>query len=378
LPALQFGLIKQNVCGILGLLSGGFGMSLAALLPLLILMMTILPANARQLVNPDGVLSRINYGVIFRERQPLRIVTDEWTHVFITELPEEHNRITTLPVKLQQFNCTQLRGWSATSCESFKPLIDTLSTLHQDFVTRVRLIVHHIYTILPTSYKNRQQRGLLDIGGRILNSLFGVATEAQLQAIQNTALKTMADNANAFHEWQQHADEMSSFMSLANRRFDNFAQVMHNHETLIQHVERATSELTTDFNILRALVTSAISNITSFMTVFHDLDDMRIAIEDLTHGQLSPTLLPPRFLLQAFAQLDRYLLENHRHVSINVLLSDYYRMHRFVAARQGSKLLIALNFPLSSSPRDFTLYEIQSFPVPIPGRHKRKMTKNEK
>ena len=46
-----------------------------------------------------------------------------------------------------------------------------------------------------------------------------------------------------------------------------------------------------------------------------------------------------------------------------------YRTHSFIATRQGSKLTIGLNFPLSSGSPGLTLYEIQSSPVPVPGDH---------
>ena len=41
----------------------------------------------------------------------------------------------------------------------------------------------HIYSILPENKVNRQTRGLFDIGGQILHSLFGVATNKQVDAI---------------------------------------------------------------------------------------------------------------------------------------------------------------------------------------------------
>ena len=97
---------------------------------------------------------------------------------------------------------------------------------------------------------------------------------------------------------------------------------------------------------------------------------MRHSVEDLTHGQLSPVLLPAEILELTLTDIQSQL---RRHTSsyISILLEQtaarYYRSHSFVAARQGSNLLIAMNFPLSADHLDFTLYQIQSFPVPVPG-----------
>ena len=60
---------------------------------------------------------------------------------------------------------------------------------------------------------------------------------------------------------------------------------------------------------------SAINNLTNFITVLNELDDIRIAIEDLVHGQLSPTLLPPEILESALIDIHRMLTLSHTSVA---------------------------------------------------------------
>ena len=83
---------------------------------------------------------------------------------------------------------------------------------------------------------------------------------------------------------------MSSFMSVANERLDNIAGVLRDHDQLVHNVLRSVSHLDKDISILRTLVESAVCNITNFISVLNELDDIRIAVEDLVHGQLSPVL----------------------------------------------------------------------------------------
>ena len=345
--------------------------TLGVLLLRILLLASIIFCTGAEHITREGVFARLNYGVVFRQRHLLRLVTDTWTHVFISQLPEPPN-INDRHAGLLQFNCSDVH-MTATACKSFQPLFNTLLALHEKSVQRVRSVIQHIYTILPENYNGRQTRGLFDLGGQILNSLFGVATEQQVNALRDTARHTVTNNANAFHQWQKHADTMSSFMSVANQRFDNIANVIRNHDTLIRDVYSTASRLSTDIHILKTIVNSAINNITNFITVLNELEDIRIAMEDLVHGQLSPILLPPQILEHAITNLHDYLLENNYRLYTSILLGKtaaaYYRLHNFIAARQGNKLLIAVNFPLSSAFADFTLYEIQSFPVPVPGRH---------
>jgi len=141
---------------------------------------------------------------------------------------------------------------------------------------------------------------------------------------------------------------------------------------MMQNVYNTVSQLEQDVTILSALVSSAIDNMTNYVTILNEIDDIRIAIEDLAHGQLSPVLLPPQII--KFALMDIHnVIRRHAPPHIDPVLgqtaAEYYRTHSFVAARQGSKLMIGLNFPLSSGPPGLTLCDIQSFPVPVPGDH---------
>jgi len=150
-------------------------------------------------------------------------------------------------------------------------------------------------------------------------------------------------------------------MSVANQRLDNLANVVRDHQKLVQTVYQSMSRLDTDIVILRTVMLSAINNLTNFIIVLNELDDIRIAIEDLVQGQLSPILLPPEIL-------ESDLIDMHRMVThqsspyISILLervaAHYYRMHNFVATRQGTNLLIAINFPLSADHLDLMLYQL--------------------
>ena len=105
---------------------------------------------------------------------------------------------------------------------------------------------------------------------------------------------------------------MSSFMSVANQRLTNIVTVVRGQQKLVQTVHESMSRLDTDISILRTVTTSVIHNLTNFITVLSELDDIHIAIESLTHGQLSPILLPPTILEHALTDLHNHLI---KHVS---------------------------------------------------------------
>jgi len=113
----------------------------------------------------------------------LRIVTDEWTHVFVMQLPERHYDDEHIK-HIRKFNCSEIHGLTETSCRSFVPLFTSLLTLHEISYRRVRSMIDHIYEISPDDLTYRKPSGLFDLGGKILNSFFGVATTEQLDALR--------------------------------------------------------------------------------------------------------------------------------------------------------------------------------------------------
>jgi len=141
-------------------------------------------------------------------------------------------------------------------------------------------------------------------------------------------------------------------------------------QSLVQQLHTATLQLDTDVAALKTLLTYAILNITNFISVLNEVDDFRLAIEGLVHGQLSPLILPPAVIERTLIEIHHALpktLSSFASLVLENLPADYYRTHNFVVTRQHHNLLLALRFPLSSTFNEHgTLYEFQSFPVPVP------------
>ena len=287
------------------------------------------------------VIKRFNYGIIIRPKQEICIPTDEWSHVFVVPLLARNNfTLASLP----SFDCSRIYNANLVSCETLRPLFESL---------------------------RRKQRGIFDLGGQILNSLFGVVTEKQLHALRATAVYFSNVSGHALDAWQKHANQLSSFMAISNKRFDSVANVVKSQQFLVQQLHTATSQLDTDVAALKTLLTYAIVNVTNFIALLSEVDDFRLAIEGLDHGQLSPLIL-------SFTVIERTLIEIHHAVPktqssfaslvLENLPADYYRTHNFVVTRQHHNLLLALRFPFSSTFSEHsTLYEFQSFSVPVRG-----------
>ena len=140
-------------------------------------------------------------------------------------------------------------------------------------------------------------------------------------------------------------------MAISNKRFDNVANIVNSQQSLLQQLHTATSQLDTDVAALKTLLTYAIVNVTNFIAVLNEVDDFRLAIEGLVHGQLSPLILPPAVIERTLIEIHHALPKTQSSFASLVLENlpaDYYRTHNFVVTRQHHNLLLALRFsPLS-------------------------------
>jgi len=95
-------------------------MGYATTISFLLLLSVAVTMASTQHINREGVFARLNYGVIFRPQQTIRLVTEEWTHVFIMQLPERSDsRFDTRHIR--ELSCSEIHDLSNTGVSSTRP-----------------------------------------------------------------------------------------------------------------------------------------------------------------------------------------------------------------------------------------------------------------
>jgi len=61
-----------------------------------------------------------------------------------------------------------------------------------------------------------------------------------------TTIHSANNNAKAFESWQKHAEKLSSFIAVSNRRFDNLAQVINSQQSMVTQLHEEVLKVTTD------------------------------------------------------------------------------------------------------------------------------------
>jgi len=86
----------------------------------------------------------------------------------------------------------------------------------------------------------------------------------------------------------------------------------------------------------------------------------------LVHGFLDPTIVSQDTLREKITSIEAELqVNNHGARLLSKEVSFYYSFHDYVSARHGNRILIQVNFPITTVQTAMTFYQLTSFPIPV-------------
>ena len=295
---------------------------------------------------PDPlVITRMPDGVTVSGSQPLRQMVASWD-VFVTLDPP------TYPQQLADQLDKLDHAFQAVQERGFEIEVQKLRRDH------MRQALH------VDSVHGRKRRGLLDIGGTILHSLFGVATNAQLTRFRNALYEVAHNQDSMAHANQQLATVLNQTRSylktvaLSQQRVSDRMTKLHR---ILHAVARRQRNM--DDRLGKLELTSALDHYLDILAVSITQYTSQVALftrqrASLELGHLSRDLLSPHQLSDILTQA-----ATAHHVVSNL---EWYYSHVSVQPlwRHTGQLLYRIELPLISS-RPYLLYTIAAYPVPI-------------
>ena len=223
---------------------------------------------------------------------------------------------------------------------------------------------HMKQALLMSTPHSRVKRGLLDIGGSILHSLFGVATDAQLSRFRDALVEVSHSQSDMSHANTQLATvvnqtrtylkavaltqtQMSQRMYIIHRTLNKVAEAQRSHEARIHQLE-----LTAALDHYLDIVQLSVDHYTAQVALFNRQK------ASLEQGHLSRDLLSPDQLQQILAQAAT------AHEVVDHIEWYYSYVSVTPLWRKAENLLYKVELPLIA-PRPYLLYNVASYPVPI-------------
>lgn len=238
--------------------------------------------------------------------------------------------------------------------------------------TKLRLnhTVENIYHLIPETGslpKSRGKRALLGFVGQFSRSLFGTATEDDVNLLARHINALKKNTYNIMSSVQQHEEHLSSFIKASDERMSNLKnEIQQNHMAIAHiHTQLQGSFKTKEKSIISMnhLVTKQVQESQKLETM---LTELETGFYDLLGGKLSPFILPEGIVHQTVNEIQGLLHSKYPGFYLSLTSpSQIYKSGRFLFTRQESKVYITVKFPMSPHAKPLSLFHVLSFPVPV-------------
>ena len=364
------------------------GSSWPVVMSALVLQLCLTPATAT-------TISRVNFGVIFEQAATVDTVYDFWTHTYQVVLPtvpamQTHHiscdnqesdldqckimQQVVLPEErtLQQHKvkCSNQEIYHQ-QCKVMQHGFETVGRVRQNYrdhlIDSLQLARSLMKVNSPVPHsRSRSKRSLLPFTCDLSHSLFGTATEKEMNQVRQHVelLEKRSDRMN--EAFTNFSDHLSSFIQVSNSRYENLeVGIMDNLQALRILANRlaALSASLRDDMKLSSLLTQEVY---LAMSLKQGLQNFIEGIYSLLNHKLSPYLISFNDVQETIKSINSKLTSKQARLNARDLSArDFYDLDNFVSTFRNNSVFISVKFPLVTAFSVVDLFKTYSFPVPI-------------
>lgn len=309
--------------------------------------------------NLPSELQRLNYGVVFEPTAELQLSEETWIHTFEIELPTNLNMMD-LPV------CTK----GKQTCEAVNRVLLEISQIRHETELIINSTLESVFKLIPERQLNEQsrsKRAILSFIGDLSKSIFGTATVEDVRMLANHINALNKITSKVVSTVEQHEENLASYIKTSDERMSNIIKGVEANEYAIENIQ--TQFKNSLGNIEKVFTTTSIfiaEHIEKSRQIEKRFNEILDGVLDLVKGKLSIHLIPIKTLSKTVNDIQQIL--NNKFSGFNLVFTDIneiYQNVQTIYARKGSKLYVALKFPIFPFQKPLTLFKVHSFPVPV-------------
>ena len=329
----------------------------------------------------EDTVNRLNYGLMYHYKGEERPTTGIWTHTLRVQLPNyEFGR----EFLISNEGIPNAEGVKRKNGPSCLAEIESNGFIAKELCTRFRRqmmflvqvareghrklfdLVDDIRNLIPERGPRgeKEKRALLPFVGSLLSSLFGVSTEADVEAMNKNMIR-MAETMNKeLNVLKKTTTDLSSYITISSNRLDNLVQTVKNNAIEnVKLIETGLHDVTVSLNYYGNLSLHIMQLQHAIDTLEKYYSNFLSSLEILVSGYLPMYLVPEDSLRQVIHSIEESLQElgNFYHlVHASDNLNWYYRRANFLYTRDDIYLYISLQIPLTSFSTSFKLFHLTS------------------
>ena len=269
-------------------------------------------------------------------------------------------------------------------------MIDDLHSIYSDLRSKIvtdvqaaHVAIEDIMTVKPLKPRNR--RGWFNLLGNIAKKVMGVATESDLKVLQKHISNLMVLIKKDKYERVQDVTKLHSYEVKADLRMNRLQSHLAKLDQTLTQMTDEISTLQTYAHLAESLAqqvrwnsdfinkTSKIINwLHNYNVNVHTLSQIKMAavaqlgdIDQLIRGRLSVNLIEPHYLRSILASVNQALKQQSSNLFVKPDITTYYKFDNMVISSHDEHFLyIKIKIPVSSPTTEFSLYKIDTVPVP--------------
>ncbi|XP_060591477.1 uncharacterized protein LOC132746373 [Ruditapes philippinarum] len=303
-------------------------------------------------------LSRLNYGIVFKEIADLHLANEHWIHTF--ELP--------IPDKIVLPTIGHCHRDNET-CIMVSHVLAQINTIRAETSVRMDDTIDAIKRLIPETRRGmeRRRRSLLPFIGQLSKSIFGTATSEDVNMLARHVNALTRKTYKILNSLEQHGNHLSSFMQTANKRMDNLLDGIKTNKIEINYIHNLlmTSTKNLQYSFSKMLETLA-SQINQSSHLNHLLDEYKNGIVSLAEGELSPIIIPSNIMQQTMSDIQNLLSTKYSGFHLTYKnVNQVYSQSKFVCGRFNNSIYISVKFPITVQKQPIKLYRVLALPVPV-------------
>ena len=314
-------------------------------------------------------ISKINYGVLFEGKGSVSAVYDYWPHTFQVPFPDLKQQ--ELSKSTTNFFCAALAPKHVQACLVMRRALDAVDDMRSRYMSNLRMSVKLAKRVMSRgawndTSRSRSKRAILPIFGDISRALFGTATEKQVKQIAKHIDLLEQRNERMTKAFAQYTDDLSSFMTLSNRRHMMIRNTIHDNRQAISAIAKDFEAMTSSMHHNLQFSVLLGKEIYLAMSMQEALQEFLHGIHALLQHSISPYILPFHDIKLTVNHINSRLAQASSQLMVQELLPrDFYSSDNFLWTFKNQSLFITVKFPLVSAVSHLDLYKVYTVPVPF-------------
>ena len=319
----------------------------------------------------------VNKGVAFHKLESTVAAQSSWKLAFVIKLDPYSELLANIELKLEEIRVKVYDLWDTVRAHQNLPFRDNVNSLLSTIVVEVENLKGTSARLgeefQDTRVLSRSKRALIPIVGKALSWLFGTVSDDELAGIRTNIHQLYQNDLKMKHIVASSLSVIKIVQQEVNGNIEKINQVISALEVVDHEIKNVSQDIAgTQVNLnVYIQLDRLIHQVTNAINLAREYNtQIRLQLDMMTLGHLSPVIISPSNLKEALAnlkeRLDQELVFDLPYDPIGDIW-QYYKTLSCVAYIENNNIVVITAIPLLDRSDKFHMYKVLNLAMPKQG-----------